>query len=1231
MTDSRAQASRFRSLLWLISLLVVSTTVAFAQLSTASLNGVVRDNTGAVVPKAQVVLRNSDTGVERNTLSNDTGTYVFADINPGRYTLKVGAPSFSTKQISDFVLAVNQTATIDVSLAAGAQTEVVSVEATTEQLQVSTAELGTVIATKQVNELPLNGRNFTQLLSLTPGVAPISVGQNSMGGRVGGFAAPIAEGAAFSFPSINGATNRSNYFLTDGMNNFAAFLSTYAVPPIVDAIQEFKVVSHTDSSEFGSVLGGVVNVVTKSGTNQFHGSAWEYLRNNAFDSQDSFNPIVQYHQNQFGGAVGGPVLVPGLKHNTFFYFAYQGFRYSKPISTHILVPTAAMYGGDFSSVCINGFSAGGICNDRKIVGTPPPSFTCPAGSVPNANCVVTNQLYNPYTTVPAGSGFSRTPYLNNQIPVGTNPGDIQPQIVTFLQSVLPAAGTFDPIFTSNAFDTDPNTQHQNEYNVRLDHTFGQKDSVWFRYSLINSDVLKPAGSPGLPGLQTTDSIPGRNWGGNWVHTFSPSLQLQALFSRTTVSDNAFTKFKTDLTSVIQAAGFAPGFASNFSGAPGSLLPNYQLGNNYVSGGESVVLTPQATDNNQVSVAVNKLKGTHTFTVGANYISSVFSSPLSFDSVGFANGQTGDGNGNGGFSVASGLIGVPDSANRRDVDERTRPGGLFSAFFQDSWKATSKLTLNYGIRYDLTLIPPYGTKDTIDKQGGIETGDFDFSNGTYVLQYPPPPCSVRGHAPCIPSIMLDAQGNAVACNPNTQSCLPPGTLPPHVVVDGRGRISHNTYTNLGPHLGFAYRVRERTVLRGGAGIVYDNWAAVSQMSQNIEGDWPGIGQLIANNLNVPGGSTTTPQGQPTATYGDPFSAGGVSAGLPAPTPFFSGGVNWHYDPHIKNAYAYQFNFGVQHQINSTTTVTGSYVSALTHRANIGGMYNTALKPSTAPNPQSRSLFPYMISTFYDRSVGFADYHAFQLSVDKRFSGGLAYQVAYTFSKALDENDGFFGAEGKNVADPYNPRGSLSPAGFDLPHLLTVNANYELPVGQGKRFSSGSHAVDYIIGNWQINGILAVRSGQRYSVTYNDGDRAGTGNVGWAGYEQANLVGDLNSGSCPPPPASPPGAPSIPVHTQRCWFNTSALAAPAAGTFGNLRPDAFQAQRYWNVDFSVFRGFPIWAEGRKLEFRAEAFNLFNTVIFGSPNSDISNLSNFGTVTSRANANNARVLQFGLRFLF
>jgi hypothetical protein len=199
--------------------------------------------------------------------------------------------------------------------------------------------------------------------------------------------------------------------------------------------------------------------------------------------------------------------------------------------------------------------------------------------------------------------------------------------------------------------------------------------------------------------------------------------------------------------------------------------------------------------------------------------------------------------------------------------------------------------------------------------------------------------------------------------------------------------------------------------------------------------------------------------------------------------------------------------------------------------------------------------------------------------------------------------------------------LSPAGYDLPHLLTVNANYELPIGRGKRFSAGSHAVDYIIGNWQMNGILAVRSGQRYSVYDGSGDPANTGNQAWAGYEQANLVGDPNLGSCTGGKA---------VHTQGCWFNTSAFQAPQF-TFGNIRPNAFQAQHYWNVDFSVFRDFPLFAEQRKLQFRAEAFNLFNTVVFGPPNSDVSNLTNFGVVTQRANGNAARVLQLGLRFIF
>jgi hypothetical protein len=1198
MNDSRCSTLSLRSLVLLTCLLALSAASAFAQLSSATLSGVVRDPTGAVIAKASVVLSNVDTGIGRPGNSNETGNYVFVDVTPGRYALKVTAEGFTTKQVSAFVLAVNQTATIDVTLAPGAQSEVVTVDASTEQLQTSTAELGTVIATHQVNDLPLNGRNFTQLLSLTPGVSPISVGQNSMGGRTGGFAAPIAEGAEFTFPSVNGATNRSNYFLTDGMSNFAAFLSTYAVPPIVDAIQEFKVVSRTDTAEFGSVLGGVVNVVTKSGSSQFHGSGWEYIRNDAFDARPTFLATgakkPAFRQNQFGASVGGPVAVPGLKNNTFFYFAYQGFRFSQPESANILVPTPTQLSGDFSAQCTAGFT-GGLCNN-------------PA-----------QQIYNPFTTAPSGaspSGFARQPFLNNIVPTAL----IDPRLVTFIQTVYPAAGPFVPSTNSNAIDTDPNTQQQNEYNVRIDHTFGAKDSAWFRYSRINSTVSVPAsGSTAfLPGLIKNDAIPGRDWGGSYIHIFSPTLELQALYSRTTVSDNSNSKFaKLDAQKVDQAAGFSPDFASNFSGTPGWLIPQLSPGNGIAAAGEIIQNTPQATDNHQFSVTLTKVKGTHAFKVGGNYITSRFSSPISYDQLGFSTTQTNDTNGNGGFGLASLLMGVVDNANRRDVNEKTRLGGLFSVFFQDSWKATSRLTLNYGLRYDLTLIPPYGTVDTIGQQGGIETGEPNYTDGTYVLQFPPPPCTVRNVAPCIPSIMLDASGNAISCAPATQTCLPPGTLPPHVVVDTRGKIAHNTYTNLGPHLGFAYRVGDKTVVRGSAGIVYDNWAAVSQMSQNIEGDWPGIGQLIASAVNSPG-TSSAPVGPPTVFAQNPF-AGNGTAGLPGPTPFSSSNVNWYYDPNIKNAYAYQYNFGIQRQLNNSTTVTASYVGSSTRRANIGGMYNTALTPSPAPNPQSRALFPYMIASFYDRSNGFADYNAFQFQLDKRFANGLAYQVAYTFSKALTENDGWFGAEGKNVADPYNPRASLSPAGYNLPHILTANVVYALPFGPGKRFSTSNHVLDAVVGNWQVNSIFTIRSGQPYSVTDGE-DQANTGNTGWAGYEQANLVGDPNTGACPN---------GAIAKSRTCYFNINAFAKPTRGTFGNVRPTGFQQNRFWNVDASVFRQFPLWSDSRRLEFRAESFNLLNTTILGTPGNDINNPGGFGIVTSAANQ--ARQLQFALKFIF
>jgi Carboxypeptidase regulatory-like domain/TonB-dependent Receptor Plug Domain len=284
-----------------------------AQLATATINGTVRDSSGAVIPGATVTLTNESTNAKRVVDTNTVGFYVVPGIIPGAYELEVAKRGFVTARQGPVTLFVNQTATLDFKLSVGSTRQTVSVVASAARLEASTAEIGTVINTADVNDLPLNGRNFTELLTLTPGVSPVSVAQNNTGG---GQWAGNAIGT-FTFPSVNGQTNRSNLFYLDGINDEGSFISSYATPPIVDQIQEFKVQSHNDLAEYGQTLGGIVNVATKSGTNQFHGDAWEFLRNNAFDARNPFLATVPpFKQNQFGGTLGGPVILPGYNGKT---------------------------------------------------------------------------------------------------------------------------------------------------------------------------------------------------------------------------------------------------------------------------------------------------------------------------------------------------------------------------------------------------------------------------------------------------------------------------------------------------------------------------------------------------------------------------------------------------------------------------------------------------------------------------------------------------------------------------------------------------------------------------------------------------------------------------------------------------------------------------------------------------------------------------------------------------
>jgi hypothetical protein len=1137
----------------LMGFVLLISTGSFAQVSTATLNGVVRDQQGAVIPNANLVLRNVDTAVESRTVSNGAGAYEILSIAPGRYTVEVSAPGFSTKRVPDFVLTVSQVATIDFALAVGAQSTVVTVQGAAPLLETSSANLGTVIGTQQVNDLPLNGRNFTQLLSLTPGVSVANVGQNAGGGPL----AAVAVGSSVVIPSINGQSNRSDYFLTDGLDNNENQQSTYGVPPIIDAIQEFKVVSHPDDAEYGSVTGGVVNVVTKSGTNEFHGSAWEYDRDNIFDARNYFLPLsvakTPYHQNQFGGSVGGPVWIPKLyngRNKTFFFGAYQGFRYSQTSDNPLKVPTEAELAGDES--------------------------TWPT------------QIYNPFSTIanPGAPGeYIRQPFPGNQIPASL----ISPQMVAYAKFVYPAAG---PVFNSagdNAIDPTPLIQTQNEWDVRVDETLGAKDSVWFRYSSINSDQ---SSSAGLPGIRLTNDVPARNFGGSFVHIFTPSLVLQVQGGHTSVDLATVALFTKSTAAIFGQVGFSQAFTGGFDEAPGAgnLVP-YPGITGYSNAGESLesgsAKAGGSTDFNTIGGTLTKTVRDHSLHIGAsfgwNYYHDINANPsLSFDGQ-----QTGDTNPadtvNAGDPLASFILNVPNSASRTNGLELERLGGVFSVFAQDTWKATDKLTINLGLRYDLTIPPPYGTKSTVGQPDGIQTGDMDFTNGTYILNYPAPACSTTVFSPCIPG----------------------GTLPAHVVQSPNDKIMATNYNNVGPRFGFAYKVEDNTVVRGAFGIVYDNWAAVTQLSQNIAGAWPSLGSTNAVNLNQP--SSTSPT--PTIQAQNPFASSASTSLYPAATPFNQ--VTYFYDPHLKNPYSEQWSLGTERVLNSSTTLTLNYVGASSKRLDVGGFFNTALTPGPG-DPQSRNLYPYIAPTNYDHSVGSGNYNALQVSLDKRYNAGVGFQISYTWSKAMDAGgDGWFGAEGGVPTDPYDVKayGSYSRAGFDLTNILAVNTLYQIPVGTGKRFSTGNRLVDYIVGNWQINNIFTAHSGLPFSV-YISSDIANTGNGG--NYENMNLVGN----------------PRLSKQTPGEWFNTAAYAVPAGFTYGDSGRNSLRQAASWNLDSSVFRLFPL-GESRTFEIRGEAFNVMNNVVFGTPASDLNTGSAFGTISSTYNT--ARQLQLVGRFSF
>jgi Carboxypeptidase regulatory-like domain/TonB dependent receptor-like, beta-barrel len=1131
--------ARIYILVGLSILLSISPSVTFAQTTSGTVNGVVKDETGAVVPNADAILKNEATGVEVVVKTNPSGYYVFVNVQPGTYTVSVKVSGFKTALQPKFAVGVNQTATHDFTLSVGEVTQTIEVTAEGALIQQSTSELGTVVTEQAVKDLPLNGRNFTQLLTLTPGATPVNTAQGNGGGT--GFNAPLAlPGSTFIIPSVNGQWNRTNLFLLDGIVNEFFFGSSYAILPIIDAVQEFKVQSHNDKAEYGGVLGGVINVVSKSGGNQLHGSAWEFLRNDVFDARDPFKDAANksptpFRQNMFGATVGGPVYIPKVyngKDKTWFFFGYEGWRYSRSQQQLYNVPTDQELSGDFS------------------------------------NSLVKQTIYDPQTTRVDPSNpqaFIRDPFQNNIIPSGR----INPMALGYLKTY------FDrPVETGvagfNAINSHPLKSDANTYQVKIDHRFGNNDNIWYRYSDLSNFQT-------IPGTLKVDFLYDqhpKNTAAGWNHLFSPALILDSKFG-----------FVTEPVDQFGAAtpGFEPMQKLGFGGLDSFGPVSFGLRAPY---GSPSIGTPRPNIDRQYHFAegLSWLRGNHYFKFGLQYVWQTRDNLTTGHDYQFNNEQTADpknlaASGN---SLASALLGLPQSSTFRKQSYRTEYASM-GFYGQDEWKLSPKLTVNLGLRWDHYTVP-HLTK-------GVNNG-FDWYTGDWLIGGGklPPACKDVKIAPCIPG-------------DGTLASIPGGD---HIKVGDAIDFTHPVYDGLQPRLGLAWRVLDKTVIRGGYGLVFDVFTGISQSSQQSINSWPDKG-FSQPTFNATGASPTSLQ----------QIQGQTNSPLPDPSPF--GNAGWFIDPHFKNAYSHQWNVEVQHQFTDKLVLSAAYVGSRTHRLDNNAAANNAVTPGAGTPEQvnSRRPFPYQTTMFYSLSRGKAWYDSFQFKADRRFSNGLQFLISYTWSKTLDlGQSGWFTAEegpggSASLQDFYHPEQSKGLSGYDVPHFLSISSVYELPFGKGKPMLNHGPAA-WILGNWQTNVIAQFRSGQPYNIAVS-GDVANVGNaVGWWNYARPNLVGD----------------PSVSNPTSAKWFNPGAFSVPVL-SYGSFGRNVLRTDGVTNIDFSLFKNIPV-GERVSVQFRAEAFNVFNIMSLGAPEG-LLNQPTTGQISALAQGISPRQMQMGLKIIF
>jgi hypothetical protein len=1186
----------------LLALACASAMLAQRDLST--LAGTITDSSGSVVANAKVTITDVATNQVYEITTNSLGEFVRPALKPSNYTVSVTATGFKKAEQKDVVLVPGERTGVNITLAIGDMTQTVEVAAQAPQLQTESTQVGAALDSKTVTDVPLGGtRNLTYLARLSPGVVPAEPGARDSAN--GGF-------------SANGVrSNGQNNFLLNGVDNninTIDFLNqtSYAIGPSIDAVSEISIQTNGYNAEYGRAAGGVINVTLKSGTNGLHGSLFEYLQNRDLDSNTWTNNRAgavrgPFRQNQFGATAGGPIR----KNKLFIFGDYQGTRIADSggsvpnlgYSGYTTLPTAAMKQGNFASLLGPSYTGTDV-NNQPI-------------------SIQKGAIYDPqsttYQTNSAGIQIpvSRTQFPGNIIPVNR----MDPAWAKIIQLypnpnqavITGNAPTNDYYYnTTGALTTD-------QGDARVDYRLSDKDSLFG--SLSWSNTSKSDGAP-LPGALDDTGFNGageidlaRNAQMSYTHVWGPSLVTETRLGFTRlVTSRIGANPGTDLFTQFGIGGYDPtGAAANNGG-----LPQIGFGNGYPTVG-ATDWVPTKEYNNVWDLVQNVAlsKGAHAYKFGfeARTVKfPFFQVPDPHGNIGFSSNETAFPSGNNasngssvssltGDSMASALLGFVDSGAISTTNFVSSQKVAYAGYAQDDWKISERLTLNLGVRYELW--------SPIGEQWGRQA-NYDLQNNT---------------------LYIPQGGN---CN----AALPPnfGTIFPTVTVD-RCHVSNYMIPwdkmDFGPRIGIAYRVAKNTVIRIGYGIFYGG--------EENQGGSPNRGEGVPFNETVnlsryQGNSNYVGISQ-SQCFNCDFMPGGFSGGYPSSPFTLNAGVSMRgVQTDFDNPLVHKWNFIVQRQLGFGTSIEFGYEG--NHQAHQVILTNTDTNPNlgtfnTSISGASLQEIQPACSTCTSvgnglsmtTSFGYGNYAAGSAKVEKRFSHGLQFLTSYVWSHAL-ANSGTPLSGSSNLAPISNTDWSTaySSASWDIRHSFTTSFNYELPVGRGKQFgNSMNKAADAIVGGWQMNGILTLRTG--VPITMSGTNCHGVWNRCLPDYA-AGYTGNGNT--------APAGG-----RTPNEYFDTSAFVAAysnqAAGiaTGGDVGLQSITGAPTKTMDFSIFKSFNI-SERFHVQFRGEALNLTNFTVFGQPDVSLGDSKvyggngNFGVITSSI-AGTERHLQFSLRLMF